>query len=475
MFIVIPVGHERMEVRRLPWVTLAIAALCFVVQVWSSVKEAEVAARYFAAVQQLESAREVSPVPPPPGAVDGDGDGSSEAERMASEMEARSAEAARHVAALQDQVNAAARELPARRLGYVPTSWNPLRMVSYAFVHGGWMHLVGNLLFLWLVGLNLEDRWGRARFLAFYLTGAVVSALAYRLVHRGSPTPLVGASGAIAAAMGAFALCYATTKIRFVYAYWIFLRPRWGSFYAAAWVALPLWFAQQLVYAFFEASAGSAVAYSAHVGGFAMGAVTALVLRRSGLDQRFDAEAEAEVTAFQEAPEFVDATVAAERNDVAAAERSLDALLAKDPMHHEGRLLALRLASQGHDAARIQANLAPALESLVARKEFASVSTTWVDLRRHNPELVPDERTVRAVLSAARRHEAPGALVDAVQIGLRHHPKLDALPGALWACGEVLERAGRHDEARKAFERIVGSYPLDPFAERAKERLAAGA
>jgi membrane associated rhomboid family serine protease len=474
MFIVIPVGHERMEVRRLPWVTLTIAALCILVQIWSTVKEAEVAARYFAAVQQLEAAREEPALPTAPGATDGNGDGSSEAERMASEMEARSAEAARHLATLQDQVSAVARELPAHRLGYFPASWNPLRMVSYAFVHGGWMHLIGNLLFLWLVGLNLEDRWGRWRFLAFYVAGAVVAALTFRLVHGPIGGPLVGASGAIAAAMGAFALCYAKTRIRFVYAYWLFLRPRWGSFYAAAWVALPLWFAQQVVMSFFEASAGSAVAYSAHVGGFAMGAVTALVLRKMGLDERFDAEGEAAVTAFQEAPEFVDATVAVERNDVATAERALDLLLARAPEHHEGRLLALRLAHQSHDAARLRQHLAPTLESLAARKEFASVSTTWVDVRRHNPDLVPDERAVRAVLSAARRHEAPGALVDAVQVGLRHHPQLDALPGALWACAEVLDRAGRHDEARKARERIVTSYPLDPFAERAKEHLAAG-
>lgn len=474
MFIVLPVGHERMEVRRLPWVTIAIAALCVLLQVWSTVKEAEVAARSMAAIQQFEAAREEAAAPGgPTGAPDGS-DGSSEAERMAAEIEARSAEAARRLSEVRDQVAAIQHELPAYRLGYLPTSWNPLRMVSSAFVHGGWLHLLGNLLFLYLVGLNLEDRWGRWRFLAFYLAGAVAAALAFRVVHPGDGRPLIGASGAIAAAMGAFTLCYARTEIRFFYAWWLFLRPRWGSFTAAAWVALPLWFGQQLVSAFFEASAGSAVAYSAHVGGFVMGSVTALVLRKTGLDQRFDAEGEAAVTAFQEAPEFVDAKVAADRGDRDAAERSLDALLAKHPEHHEGRVLALRLASDARDTPRAQRLLAPALESLVARREFAAVSEIWVDVRRHNPTLVADERAVRCVLTAARRHEAPGALVDAVQVALKHHPKLDAIPGALWACAELLARAGRHDEARKALERIVATYPDDPFAERARAGLASG-
>ncbi|MFO0601807.1 MAG: rhomboid family intramembrane serine protease [Polyangiales bacterium] len=468
MFIVIPVGHEKMEVRRLPWVTIAIAALCVIVQVWSTAKEADVAARYIAAMQQSEQAREEAAPPEAPGA-----DGSAETERMAAEMEARSAEAARHLAEMQDRVTALRDELPAYRLGYSPSTWNVLRMVSSAFVHGGWMHLLGNLLFLYIVGLNLEDRWGRWRFLAFYLAGAVVSALAFRAVHPGDGRPLVGASGAIAAAMGAFTLCYATTRIRFFYAYWLFLRPRWGSFTAAAWVALPLWFAQQLLSAFFEASGGSAVAYSAHVGGFAMGALTALVLRKTGLDQRFDAEGEAAVTTFREEPEFVDASTAADRGDRAAAERSLDALLAKKPDHHEGRVLALRLASDARDATRVQTHLAPALESLAARKEFAAVSQVWVEVRRHNPGLVPDERSVRCVLTAARRHDAPGALVDAVQMALKHHPRLDAIPGALWACADALDKAGRHDEARKALERIVGTYPDDPFAARARDRLGA--
>jgi membrane associated rhomboid family serine protease len=468
MFLLVPIGHERMEVRRLPWVTITIAVLCLGVQVWSTSRESVVVHRYVALMQQAERERvgagDIERIPPQiatdPGAAERARDHNAE-------------DTAQRIEALQSEAQALVRTLPVFRLGYLPTSRNPLRMITYAFAHGGWMHLIGNMLFLWLVGLNLEDRWGRWRFLAFYLVGAVVSALAFRALHTSGTTPLVGASGAIAAVMGAFALCYPSTKIRFFYAYFAFGRPRWGTFFAAAWVSLLLWFAQQVLMMFIEARAGASVAYSAHAGGFAMGAITAAVLRKTGLDKRFDDEAEEEITTFKEDPVFVDATLAFERGDAAAAFRLVDDVLRRTPQHHEARLLALRAAEMLGDAERVAKALAPAFETMVVRREFEALTQRYAEVRNRFQALVPDERTVRAVIGAARRCEAPGALADVTMMALAHHPNCDVVPGALWATAEALTRAGRSADARNALERLVASYPHDPFADRARATLSA--
>lgn len=480
MFVVLPVGHDEMQVRRLPWVTIAVAALCVALQVWSTVKEAQLTARYVTVAQELAARENDSPEPsvtsPSPDAPSMEALPSPDAQTGPSaDLDAQMALVRRHMAALEAQRDALRRELPAYRFGYVPSSRNPLRMVSYAFLHGGWMHLLGNLLFLWLVGLNLEDRWGRWRFLGFYLVGAVAAALAYRLWHPGGDTPLVGASGAIAAAMGAFTLCYASVRIRFFYAYWIFLRPRWGTFTAAAWVALPMWFAEQLLMSLLESRGASGVAYSAHVGGFVVGAITALILRATGLDARFNREADEAVTTFREEPEFVDAQLASDRGEPAAALRHLDALFARVPDHDAGRRLALRAALDADDRAALAAHLPETLEALLRREDFAAVAESYQQARTRAPDLAVDERSLRAVLRAARRHPSPLAVVDATQQCLRFHPTSAMVPGALWATAEAMTAMGRHDDAQKALRRIVTSFPQDPFAERARERLDARA
>lgn len=170
-----------------------------------------------------------------------------------------------------------ANQLPSYRFGYRTNSGLSYRSVTSAFVHDGWFHLLGNMLFLWLAGAALEDRWGRARFLAFYVGGAVVSALGFSLTHHGEVVNLVGASGAVSALMGAFLVCFARMQIHFVY--WIGLAA--GRFDAAAYVALPIWLAEQALYAKFGGD-GSNVAFTAHIAGFVFGVVVAMTAKIVG-------------------------------------------------------------------------------------------------------------------------------------------------------------------------------------------------
>ena len=174
-------------------------------------------------------------------------------------------------------------------LGLTPKKMSHIHtFFTHLFLHGGIMHLLGNMLFLWIVGCLLEDSWGRMAFLGFYLLGGAFAGLAHCLQDTTSATPLVGASGAIAAAMGAFTIRHFWTKIKFFYFFIFFFRPLWGTFYLPACIFLPFWFFQQVTLKYLsDFMGGSDVAYLAHIAGYVAGVVTALAVRMTGAEERY--------------------------------------------------------------------------------------------------------------------------------------------------------------------------------------------
>lgn len=141
------------------------------------------------------------------------------------------------------------------------------------FMHGSWLHLGGNMLFLWVFGNNIEDRLGKAKFLVFYLAAGLAATAAHIAVQPESTVPLVGASGAIAGVMGAYLVLFPNVRIKTL----IFL----GFFIlfrdvAAKWL-LGIWLISQ-----FFINPNEGVAWMAHVGGFAFGILAGLVIRATG-------------------------------------------------------------------------------------------------------------------------------------------------------------------------------------------------
>lgn len=154
-------------------------------------------------------------------------------------------------------------------------------MVGSMFLHVSWLHLLGNMLFLWIFGNNVEDRLGSIRFALFYLVGGIAAALTQVLIDPQSTVPLVGASGAIAAALGAYIVLFPRARILSL----VFL----GFFYqlleVPALVVLGYWFLLQLVSgfgAFGAETAQGGVAFFAHIGGFVLGVGVGLVIRVVG-------------------------------------------------------------------------------------------------------------------------------------------------------------------------------------------------
>lgn len=152
---------------------------------------------------------------------------------------------------------------------------NAYRLLSSVFLHGGWAHILGNMFFLAVFGDNIEERLGHGRFLLFYLLGGALAALAHGLFTPASPVPMIGASGAVSAILGAYIVLFPRQRVlTFIPPFFIFWLP--------AWLYLGYWALIQL----FEAVgglivvAGDGVAWWAHVGGFLFGALAVRLLAR---------------------------------------------------------------------------------------------------------------------------------------------------------------------------------------------------
>jgi membrane associated rhomboid family serine protease len=147
-----------------------------------------------------------------------------------------------------------------------------ITILTAMFMHGSWSHIIGNMIFLWAFAPEIEDIMGRGRYLVFYLIGGLVAMLAQVLADPHSTVPNLGASGAIAAVMGAFIVTYPRDQIKAILFIFIFVRVT----FIPAILLIGFWFLTQLFHAGAVAQVQTGgVAYLAHIGGFIFGAVTA--------------------------------------------------------------------------------------------------------------------------------------------------------------------------------------------------------
>lgn len=152
-------------------------------------------------------------------------------------------------------------------------------LISHMFLHGGWLHLAGNMLFLQIFGDNLEDELGHVGFLVFYLVCGLAAASAQIMLGLNSGVPMVGASGAIAGVMGGYLLLYPKAKVDVLFIFVIFFK----VFSIRAWIVLLVWFAIQFFNGYTLVTSGDGVAYWAHVGGFVAGLlITSVIWLRKG-------------------------------------------------------------------------------------------------------------------------------------------------------------------------------------------------
>jgi membrane associated rhomboid family serine protease len=153
-----------------------------------------------------------------------------------------------------------------------------LHLITSMFLHGSWMHIIGNMWFLWIFGNNVEDSMGRLRFIVFYLLCGLAAAFAQVLAGPSSPIPMVGASGAISGVMGGYLLLYPRVRVFTILPLGFFFT----TIAVPAWVMLGYWFLLQFISGFVSlGSDEGGVAFWAHVGGFVAGVVLIKIFARS--------------------------------------------------------------------------------------------------------------------------------------------------------------------------------------------------
>jgi membrane associated rhomboid family serine protease len=293
----------------------------------------------------------------------------------------------------------------AEQYAFIPAHPKPITYVTANFLHGGWLHLIGNMWFLWLAGFVLEDVWGRPLYTFFYFIAGAAALQFHAWTNAGSLVPTLGASGAVAALMGAFLVRFPKMKIEML---WLFGFFRSYRFKAPAVALLPLWLLMEV---FYGAAFGhtSGVAHWAHVGGFIFGAGAGLGIRYSGLESKTNQRIEKELS-LESDPDIQQASDLIDHGQLDTAAAALIAYLAKKPDSVDAHRLLLTIHHRKGDQpasiellAKLCAVHAKAGEdelALKAHDEFRSagganlIPATWLEMCRAAEKLECYDRAI---------------------------------------------------------------------------------
>ena len=468
---IIPIGHEDQQVKRLPWVTIALVIANVAVFILTSQVAQQQAAetraraqeivRYVATHPHLTLPSELRGVIrqeplPPDHSLTGLAEEQAKLNGMAAEL------------------RASAKRSVFWTYGYIPADPSLLALFTCMFLHAGWMHLLGNMLFLWLVGGSLEDRWGRVCFSVFYIASGVVAALIHGAMIPQSHVPMVGASGAIAGLMGAFLVRLAATRIRFFYWFIIFR----GTFTMPAYVALPFWLLQQFSMA--RSGAGGGMAVWAHIGGFLFGAAIALVIWLSGFEAKILAPAVAKKTSWNASEQLTAALGMLDGGNVDGSIHNLVALLTKSPNNIEARATLVGAFAKKGDTASAGRESGRLVSAYLAARDMEGALAALEEHRRAYPDVAPSMRSLLALAAYREKQEQYAEAADLYQRAIQAWPDDPLGPKALISYGrlilnvfhepdaalELLEQARAHPKVTPEFERV--SQELTAAARRAR-------
>jgi len=352
---------------------------------------------------------------------------------------------------LADQYEKLSTASLAEQYAFVPAHPRPIDYLTANFLHGGWLHLIGNMWFLWLAGFVLEDAWGRPLYALIYLIAGAAALQFHAWLNPGSIVPTLGASGAVAALMGAFLVSFPKMKIKMM---WIIFFRRY-YFNAPAYALLPVWLLMEILYGTVFGHLSS-TAHWAHVGGFLFGAAAALALRYSGLEHKMNQAIENEVS-WQNDAEIVEASELLDNGQLDRALPILKEYLVKKPdsvdacallreVHWRKTDIPLYLAyterlCKLHLAARQSKAAWQDYEEFLQQGGQKLPAQTWLDLCRVPEEEGAFERAVSEYEKLAGAYPA-------------ERQSLMARLGAARVC---LKRLNRPQEALKLYEAVANS------------------
>ncbi len=504
MLLIVPLQHDRMTVKRLPWVSIAILVLNLVVFALAHGAARRAETRLQEALDAVyqywgqhpfvafpESFEKIfqKPVSNLRSLV-----GNTWEQPPVDILAAQQAE----FETLIDRAMSAVSSSPYYLWGYVPANPSVVGLLTSMFMHAGWLHLLGNMLFLYLSGPYIEDLWGRIFFPIFYLSGGAAAAMVQASFFPGAGRPIVGASGAIAAIMGAFLIRQAKAKILFFYVFW-FIGMKSGTFSAPAWIMLPLWLLDQLVQA--GVSGGdSTVAFWAHIGGFAFGAAVGLGMKFSGLEERyFRRQIADKVSGYGDfrLDEAMELKEAGKLDRAMEIFREVIKARPGLPEAHSGAFETAVLRGDRVEAAR---HVAPLMEGYLKAGQVNMARIYREDVAHKLPDFVLPARVLHALATQEEKLGETDAALDTYGRladlhpgdllslkGLLHQASLAAASGKPRVAREALGRARSHprmgpewrrqaDDLDARIGRIVEeAAPPPPPPESPEEPLPAGA
>lgn len=342
-----------------------------------------------------------------------------------------------------------------QQYAFTPANPRPLTYVTSMFLHGGWMHLIFNMWFLWLAGFVLEDNWGRILYTIVYFAAGIFATQVHAWANPGSIVPSLGASGAVAGLMGAFLVRFPKMKIEMMWFWWFLLRIRVYRFKAAAYWLLPAWLLIEIFNGtLFGQSSG--VAHWAHVGGFVFGAAAALLLKATGLEHVANATIEQKVS-WTANPEIDQATELIETNQLDAAESLLRNVVTTQPDSVDAWALLQQIGERKSDTQASRDAAQRLCEIHLKARETDLAWASFEDFIRAKGEKLPAALWFE-MCRIAETQQAYGRAVDEYSKLAKTWPDQRQSLMALMACARLsLKQLNQPQDALRFFQMAAAS------------------
>ncbi len=366
--------------------------------------------------------------------------------------------------ALREDYEEKRSKITSLNFGFIPAEHRPVTFITHMFMHGGFGHLLGNMVFLWLVGCMLEMGGGRIFYSVSYLLAGFCSVLAFWLMYPNSPIPLVGASGAISGMMGAFTILYCRRKVKIFYSlgfYFNYLETR-AIYLLPIWVGLEFW---QLFF-----GGMSNVAYMAHIGGLVSGSLIGFfnlkVLKSFNADV-IEPEPEDEIS-----PIIEKALQNIRQLDIESGAEYLEQALAKDP-EHIGAMNHLYNARKTDPQDQRYHDITRTLLSRLTRenthhKAAAKIFNEYTQLTKRprlSSELYFKMISILTGLGYPEKAERILAMI------IKQKPDFQGIPSALLKLATGYRQKGGNSKYQKYLQIITRKYPNSTESEIARRQL----
>ncbi len=351
-----------------------------------------------------------------------------------------------------------------QKYGYKPAEKSIITPFTYMFLHGGFMHLLGNMIFLWLVGCVLELGCGRVFYTSLYLLTGILSALLFGLVYTDSQVPLVGASGAISGLMGAYTVLYGKKKIKVFYSLGFYFN------YAklSAVILLPIWIAKEIVQLLFG-DVGQ-VAYVAHIAGMASGAALGyLNLKFLG---RVSDEVFAEDPKEKIVPLLGKALECIGRLDMQGARPLLEEVLMIDPNNHAALNHLFNIDKLKPNDDRFHQTAARLLIQYIKDdQDHETLLKTYKEYRSISKKMRVRPDLLLQIASNFSSHGDTEESERIVALILKSQPEFQKLPTGILKLAQAYLKKGMKDKGKKCLAIIARKYPQSPESRIARRLL----